>query len=115
MLFNSEISTLKKLDLSRNPSWSKNSLSSYTEMLARLITKQSDGLELINLSYNDRMGGVIAIIISTMRLNSTLSTIKTVKLKAVNWDDEDAKCELAQLIAEAPNLHTCDISWGTGS
>ena len=84
-------------------------------MLARLITKQSDGLELINLSYNDLMGGVIAIIISTMRLNSTISTIKTVKLKAVNWDDEEAKCELAQLIAEAPNLHTCDISWGTGS
>ena len=84
-------------------------------MLARLITQQRDGLELINLSYNNLMGGVIAILISTMRLNSTISTINTVKFKAVSWDDEDAKRELAQLIAEAPNLHTCDISWNTGS
>ena len=33
----SEIVTLKKLDLSKNPTWSTGSVSSYTEMLARLI------------------------------------------------------------------------------
>ena len=114
-LISSEIVTLKKLDLSKNPTWSTGSLSSYTEMLARLITQQRDGLEVINLSYNSMMGGVVAVLISTMRLNATLMTLNTVKLKKVNWDDEEAQREIAQLIAEAPKLHTCDISWGTGS
>ena len=89
-LINSEIVTLKKLDLSKNPTWSTGSLSSYTEMLARLITQQRDGLEVINLSYNSMMGGVVAVLISTMRLNATLMTLNTVKLKKVNWDDEEA-------------------------
>ena len=111
----SEIVTLKKLDLSKNPTWSTGSLSSYTEMLARLIAHQSDGLETINLSYNNILGGVAAVLISTMRLSVTIRTLSLIKLKAVNWDDQEAQRELAQLIAEAPKLHTCDISWGTGS
>ena len=50
-----------------------------------------------------------------MRLSVTIRTLNLVKLKAVNWDDQEAQRELAQLIAEAPKLRTCDISWGTGS
>ena len=82
--------TLKKLNLSRNPTWSIGSVSSYTEMLARLIAHQRDGLETVNLSYNNILGGVAAVLISTMRLSATIRTLGSVKLKAVNWDDHEA-------------------------
>lgn len=113
-LVNSEITTLRKLNLSRNPTWSHGSISAFTEALARLISKQKDGLELLNLSYNDIVGGVIAVLISTIRESRTLSTLKVIKLKGVDWDEPVSQQELVHLVAEAPKLRTCDISWKKG-
>ena len=84
-------------------------------MLARIITRQKNGLEDINLSYNNLMGGIVAVLISTIRLNESIRTLKIIKLKGVDWDDFEAQRELASLIAEAPSLHTCDISWKKGN
>ena len=114
MLINSEIGTLKKLDLSRNPTWMQGSVSSFTETMARLIARQKEGLELLNLSYTDMVGGVVAVLIPEIRCSASIRTLKTIKLKGVDWDEPKAQQELAHLVAEAPSLRTCDISWKKG-
>ena len=43
-----------------------------------------------------------------------MGTLKILKMKGVNWVDQETHRELVQFIAGAPSLQKCDISWNRG-
>lgn len=56
------------------------------------------------MSYNGLEGDVVGILLNVIRSSSSMATLKTIKMKGVNWDDQEAQHELVRLLAEAPSL-----------
>ena len=98
----SNITTLKYLNLGDNKSWWTNNSKAVTDFF-QFISRQPQ-LEELHLQKNNLSAQTVSEILFTIRSSDCLDTIKKIQLDDSSWDQDEACIQLANVIAEAPNL-----------